>query len=84
MAHTPGPWRTSGAALDGFAPIMAPGGVIVALVSTLSANVKADAMLIAAAPDMLKALVDLVNSFEKHRSKDLWDAARAAIAKASL
>lgn len=43
--HTPGPWRTSGAALDGFAPIMAPGGVIVAMVSTLSHTAKPDANL---------------------------------------
>lgn len=38
--------------------------------------------LAAAAPDMLIALENLVNSFEKHRPKEYWDAARAAIAKA--
>jgi hypothetical protein len=41
-----------------------------------------DAHKIAAAPDLLKALEALVNSFEKHRPKALWDAARDAIAKA--
>jgi len=46
------------------------------------AEAVANARLIAAAPELLKALVDLVNSFEKHRPKELWDAARAAIAKA--
>lgn len=40
------------------------------------------ARLIASAPDMLKALDDLINSFEKHRPKAYWDAARAAVAKA--
>lgn len=41
-----------------------------------------DAHLIAAAPELLKALKDLEGSFEKHRPKSMWDAARAAIAKA--
>lgn len=43
---------------------------------------EANARLIAAAPDLLEALEDLVNSFEKHRPKAYWDAARTAIAKA--
>jgi hypothetical protein len=42
-----------------------------------------DARLIAAAPELLDALIALVNSFEKHRPKELWDNARAAIAKAT-
>lgn len=42
----------------------------------------ANARLISAAPDLLEALENLVNSFEKHRPKEYWDAARAAIAKA--
>lgn len=52
VQHTQGPWRVSGAALDGFRPIMAPGGVIVALVSTIAGN-HADRQVIAAAPDLL-------------------------------
>lgn len=36
-----------------------------------------------AAPDLLAALVALEGSFEKHRPKAMWDAARAAIAKAT-
>lgn len=43
----------------------------------------ANARLIAAAPAMLEALVALVDSFEKHRPKELWDNARAAIAAAT-
>jgi hypothetical protein len=43
---------------------------------------EANARLIAAAPDLLAALEALVGSFEKHRPKEYWDAARAAIAKA--
>lgn len=41
------------------------------------------AHLFAAAPDLLAALQDLEGSFEKHRPKAMWDAARAAIAKAN-
>lgn len=41
-----------------------------------------NARLIAAAPAMLEALQNLVNSFEKHRPKEYWDAARAAITAA--
>lgn len=41
-----------------------------------------DARLIAAAPDLLAVLEALEGSFEKHRPKAMWDAARAAIAKA--
>jgi hypothetical protein len=54
--HTKGPYRLSAAALDGFMPIMAPGGVIVALISTLGANAQADGQLLAAAPELLDAL----------------------------
>ena len=43
---TPGPWRLSGASLDGFKPVMGPGGVIVALLSTLAGRHKDDAALI--------------------------------------
>lgn len=45
----------SAAALDGFSPVMARGGAIVALVSTLSPKAEADARLIAAAPELLEA-----------------------------
>lgn len=48
--HTPGPWRVSAASLDGMKPVMAQGGGIVALVSTLSSKCELDARLIAASP----------------------------------
>lgn len=44
---------------------------------------EANARLISAAPDMLAALENLVNCFEKHRPKAYWDAARTAITKAT-
>ena len=54
--HTPGPWRVSGATLDGFAPVMASDGAVVCLVSQLGSNLVADMRLIAAAPELLGAL----------------------------
>ena len=46
-------------------------------------EMQAVANLWMAAPELLEALQALVNSFEKHRPKALWDNARAAIAKAT-
>jgi len=81
--HTQGPWRVSGAALDGFIPIMAPGGVIVALLSTLSSETIANACLIAAAPELLEALSEFITSADAgHVSVETDRKARAAIAKA--
>lgn len=44
---------------------------------------EANARLIASAPELLDALQALVNSFETHRPKQLWDNARAAISRAT-
>lgn len=43
---------------------------------------EADAKAMAASKELASALKALVNSFEKHRPKELWDNARAALAKA--
>ncbi|WP_312999673.1 hypothetical protein [Leclercia sp.] len=43
---------------------------------------KANAMLIAAAPELLEALQDALHSYDKHGEYPEWDFARAAIAKA--
>lgn len=40
--HTELPWRASGAIMDGFRPVMASGGGIVCLVSTLGPNAAKD------------------------------------------
>ena len=43
---------------------------------------EADAKAMAASKELASALKALVNSFEKHRPKELWDNARDALAKA--
>jgi len=43
---------------------------------------KANAQLIAAAPDLLVALEELIAAPNKKRPAEVWEAARAAIAKA--
>lgn len=90
--HTPGPWAVT---KDKPRKVTANGVLICTAVLRNSATTKqnaagkgqeeakANARLIAAAPALLEALVALVDSFEKHRPKELWDAARAAIAAAT-
>lgn len=83
--HTPGPWQhDTGPSLSGRYHVVndANGDMVCECYEGADRDRETNARLIAAAPDMLKALDDLVNSFEKHRPKEYWDAARAAIAKA--
>ncbi|WP_288725768.1 hypothetical protein [uncultured Enterobacter sp.] len=42
----------------------------------------ANAKLIAAAPDLLEALQDVLHAYDKHGEHSEWDFARAAISKA--
>lgn len=89
--HTPGPWTRDGTpeGLRICAPFdqLGPRGVTVAEVSRAwkdDAEARADANLIAAAPDLLAALSRLVEWIDcgcDPSSKSL-DSARAAIAKA--
>lgn len=99
VAYTPGPWRViiddDGNPLSGRPGVFAADeydcgivhwdGFIQAYWRSARGDkeIHANARLIAAAPDMLVALQNLVNSFEKHRPKEYWDAARAAISKAT-
>jgi hypothetical protein len=92
MSHTPSPWhigRRLRATIEGeeYAtlfesveiPAVAGGGI-----ALVPAHHKADSLLIAAAPDLLEALTDLVNDFDRSVwTKDpMLIKARAAIAKA--
>ena len=93
-SHTQGPWAVSGVRyrMNGGEwqnissyDAVAKRDVNIAAVSIdpLTLEGIADARLIAAAPELLAALIALVDSFEKHRPKELWDAARAAISHAT-
>jgi hypothetical protein len=104
--HTPGPWRIGGDC-DGFAWVVAPDGRSVANIEDGSfarrvrfeaQTVKANAALIAAAPELLAALTLLIKAGEKLHADlstvegmrnmgallSASDAARAAIAKAKV
>ncbi|MEZ1597283.1 hypothetical protein [Pseudomonas aeruginosa] len=84
--HTPGPWEFSAGADYGdegnYADVTALNGdVIIARVNNLIPASAANGELLAAAPDLLDALVALVEC--EQTTPELWEAARAAIAKAA-
>jgi hypothetical protein len=84
MKHTPGPWRFDGHGING------NDGTRIAKVSntnphqgdgrTRDTEFDATSRLIAAAPELLEALKEVVAISD--RKHDAWDKARAAIAKA--
>jgi hypothetical protein len=84
--HTPGPWKAEGwenlvvNSADGYTMTLAAGGK-----GAVLAELKANARLIAAAPDLLAALVAMVNRYgdkSAHPTCDASISARAAISKA--
>ena len=83
--HTPGPWEIDDAAFDGL-DIVSPQGRVAMLNNgepCEDADIWANARLIAAAPDMLAALVWAVETADTEQYEaDWYAAARAAIAKA--
>ncbi|MDI2538015.1 UNVERIFIED_CONTAM: hypothetical protein P3C91_25195 [Pseudomonas aeruginosa] len=84
--HTPRPWEFSAGADYGdegnYADVTALNGdVIIARVNNLIPASAANGELIAAAPDLLDALVALVEC--EQTTPELLEAARAAIAKAT-
>ncbi|MFU3925858.1 hypothetical protein ACM7G2_28670 [Pseudomonas aeruginosa] len=86
QSHTPGPWEFSAGADYGdegnYADVTALNGdVIIARVNNLIPASAANGELLAAAPNLLDALVALVEC--EQTTPELWEAARAAIAKAT-
>ena len=79
-AHTPGPWSLN---VDGCGDVFVSGsnsGYVVTIGAVDEDEYgRADANLIAAAPDLYEALADLVYA---HEGQPGWGAARAALAKA--
>ena len=90
-AHTPGPWRIGDAGAAIFGPktqSVSPPTVVSSMgkAGGDTTAARANARLIAAAPDMLAALRDLLAGMEQHGAEK-WmphrmERARAAIAKA--
>jgi hypothetical protein len=85
--HTPGPWEIDQAIRHGFTVYSQQAGFIVGYMDEEgrygAVESEANARLIAAAPDLLEALEELLVQREGHYStQTAWDKARAAIAKA--
>ena len=78
MNHTPPTWTAAGIYID------APDGALIATVHTEDpATAEADARLIAAAPELLQALSDLLNATPRtHDNRHEHRAAEDAIIKA--
>jgi hypothetical protein len=85
--HTPGPWTLDGAANTGDLDIVAPRGRIAMLDCEFSEETEevltANACLIAAAPDLLACLLDVLNADGDLNAMD-FDRYRAAVAKAKI
>lgn len=83
--HTPGPWMAWQPRADESVPVRTDGlGITIAYVHQGAiTNAKANARLIAAAPEMLDALKRVADSGEfTSFSDESWDVVNAAIAKA--
>ena len=84
MKHTPGPWRLDEGQSSRVYLIDGKDGAVGELVFAETRN-PADARLIAAAPELLEALQELMDDdapWDGMRWADACDKARAAIAKA--
>jgi len=79
--HTPGPWTIQHGASPRVYLINGPQGHAVGEVVYSDTRNPSDAQLIAAAPDLLRALVDLLDD-QRDASLPVLDRARAAVYKA--
>lgn len=87
MNHTPGPWQ-EGESHESKVDIISEKFVLIATVKggiASSAPKNANARLIAAAPDLLAALSELLAEAEEFHNPNTegWNMARAAIARAT-
>ena len=77
-AHAPGPWIASFGAI-----VPAGKGHVIASVNRRNPNAEANGRLIAAAPELLAALRDLLSAIGGEESSDIWcQTARDVIARA--
>ena len=90
--HTPGPWKIGAPPPNGEQTIGTEAGMMVAVATTgvgMEEETLANARLIAAAPDLLEALIEMTNALDLMQWKRLgstlgkpYEKARAAIVKA--
>jgi hypothetical protein len=66
LEHTPGPWEIGTPPPNGEQTIGTDKGLMVATATTGYINTKANARLIAAAPEMINALIELVSIVKIH------------------
>lgn len=64
LEHTPGPWKIGTPPPNGEQTIGTDKGLMVATATTGYINTKANARLIAAAPEMLHALIDALDTIK--------------------
>jgi hypothetical protein len=83
--HTPGPWSIYSITFKGYHQIAGAQGGRVCQVLPFEDEYKANARLIAAAPDLLEALKNMCEGFSTLKDSDFpaLAKARAAIAKAT-
>jgi hypothetical protein len=83
--HTPGPWSRNIKPATKYPTLFAGRNTHICTVSVSGLppeTVEANLLLIRAAPELLAALEALAALPNKHRPEEMWEAARAAIAKA--
>lgn len=80
--HTPGPWKVSYTKIS---VITAENGAVIAKVNKIDGlvNLQANARLIAAAPELLEALIECLDCEFSVTDRAAINKARAAIAKAT-
>jgi hypothetical protein len=84
-AHTPGPWERNIKPATKYSTVWSGRNTHVAHVTSNGLSpeeVEANISLVAAAPDLLAALVGLVEEWDDGLDDPFWNAARAAIARA--
>jgi len=83
MNHTPGPWTLHAKHISGAYQITgAKGGALRIATITNAPNDQANALLIAAAPELLAALEYVVGFYDEWETSPVCNKARAAIANA--
>ena len=83
--HTPGPWRCMPISESGWVDIVAddPTRSAFIVASTRHEHAEDNARLIAAAPELLEVVLDILSDYKGIVNQGLYSLAEAAIAKAT-